>query len=166
MIEVPLLTPDLPGTGGLTRVAREDFHVEELPLYEPSGEGEHLYLTVEKAGRTTPEVARDGSFVFLRGLDQDALPISRSLDTQAMLLDGLRRLDEMELFRTRFPSSDVVVTNTGKAPAAELSPEAQKILSLVDGARTLAELATASALGEFEATKLAFKLLEQGYLRL
>ena len=59
MIEVPLLTPDLPGTGGLTRVAREDFHVEELPLYEPSGEGEHLYLTVEKAGRTTPEVARE-----------------------------------------------------------------------------------------------------------
>ena len=56
---VPLLTPALPGTGGLVRLAEEDFRVEELPLYEPLGQGEHLYLTVEKRGRTTPEVARE-----------------------------------------------------------------------------------------------------------
>jgi tRNA pseudouridine13 synthase len=57
--EVPLLTPHLPGTGGSIRVEEQDFRVEELPLYEPSGEGSHLYLTVEKVGRTTPEVARE-----------------------------------------------------------------------------------------------------------
>ena len=56
---IPLLTADLPGTGGLTRVAEEDFRVEEVPLYEASGSGEHLYLTVEKKGRTTPDVARE-----------------------------------------------------------------------------------------------------------
>jgi tRNA pseudouridine13 synthase len=56
---VPLLTPDLPGTSGILRVAEEDFSVEELPLYEPSGVGEHLYLTVEKRGRTTPDVAAE-----------------------------------------------------------------------------------------------------------
>jgi tRNA pseudouridine13 synthase len=57
--EVPLLTADLPGTGGAARVSEEDFRVEELPLYEASGAGEHLYLTVEKVGRTTQEVARE-----------------------------------------------------------------------------------------------------------
>jgi tRNA pseudouridine13 synthase len=57
--EVPLLTPDLPGTSGAVRLAEEDFRVEELPLYEPSGEGGHLYVLVEKAGRTTPDVARE-----------------------------------------------------------------------------------------------------------
>ena len=41
------------------RVSEDDFRVEELPLYEPCGEGEHLYLTVEKRGRTTQEVARE-----------------------------------------------------------------------------------------------------------
>lgn len=56
---VPLLTSDLPGTGGLTRVSEEDFFVEELPLYEPQGVGEHLYLTVEKRGRTTQEIVRE-----------------------------------------------------------------------------------------------------------
>jgi tRNA pseudouridine13 synthase len=57
--EVPLLTPHLPGTSGSVRLAEEDFRVEELPLYEPSGEGSHLYLTVEKMGRTTPEVTHE-----------------------------------------------------------------------------------------------------------
>jgi tRNA pseudouridine13 synthase len=56
---VPLLTADLPGTSGIVRVTEEDFVVEEIPLYEPSGAGEHLYLTVEKRGRTTPDVAKE-----------------------------------------------------------------------------------------------------------
>jgi len=56
---VPLLTPELAGTSGIVRVSEEDFLVEELPLYPESGAGEHLYLTVEKRGRTTPEVAKE-----------------------------------------------------------------------------------------------------------
>src|SRR5207245_8272073 len=56
---VPPLTTEPPGTSGLVRVAEDDFYVEELPLYEPSGAGEHLYLTVEKRGRSTVEVAEE-----------------------------------------------------------------------------------------------------------
>jgi tRNA pseudouridine13 synthase len=44
----PLLTPDLPGTGGVIKVEMEDFEVEELPAYEPSGAGDHLFLWIEK----------------------------------------------------------------------------------------------------------------------
>lgn len=55
---MPLLTADLPGTSGLIRVSEDDFFVEELPLYEPSGAGEHLVVTVEKRGRSTPEVVK------------------------------------------------------------------------------------------------------------
>ncbi len=36
----------------------EDFVVDEIPLYAPSGSGEHLFLRVEKRGVTTDEVAR------------------------------------------------------------------------------------------------------------
>jgi tRNA pseudouridine13 synthase len=45
---VPLLTADLPGVGGRIKAEPEDFEVEEVPAYEPSGEGEHLFLWVEK----------------------------------------------------------------------------------------------------------------------
>lgn len=36
----------------------EDFEVEELTLEKPEGDGEHLYLWVEKRGLTTADVAR------------------------------------------------------------------------------------------------------------
>jgi tRNA pseudouridine13 synthase len=46
----PLLTGDLPGIGGRIKQAPEDFEVEEIPAYEPSGSGEYLYLWLEKRG--------------------------------------------------------------------------------------------------------------------
>src|SRR5271170_4251244 len=46
----PLLTADLPGIGGRIKVAPEDFDVEEIPAYEPSGAGDFLYLWIEKRG--------------------------------------------------------------------------------------------------------------------
>jgi tRNA pseudouridine13 synthase len=49
-------TADLPGIGGLIKQRAEDFIVTELPLYEPCGEGEHLYLFVEKSNITTLDV--------------------------------------------------------------------------------------------------------------
>jgi len=36
----------------------EDFEVEEIPAYAPNGEGEHLFLWVEKRGVSTPEMAK------------------------------------------------------------------------------------------------------------
>src|SRR5258708_24781681 len=44
----PLVTADLPGLGGRIKVSPEDFEVEEIPAYEPSGSGPFLYLWIEK----------------------------------------------------------------------------------------------------------------------
>lgn len=51
--EVPYLTPDLPGVGGKIRVEIDDFIVEEIPAYEPCGEGEHTFFGVEKRDIST-----------------------------------------------------------------------------------------------------------------
>ncbi|MSR54538.1 MAG: tRNA pseudouridine(13) synthase TruD [Gemmataceae bacterium] len=48
MIIPPLFTPNLPGVGGRIKVECADFEVEEIPAYEPSAEGEHLFLWIEK----------------------------------------------------------------------------------------------------------------------
>jgi tRNA pseudouridine13 synthase len=45
---LPRLTAGLPGCGGQIRTIPEEFVVEELPLYLPSGQGDHLYLWIEK----------------------------------------------------------------------------------------------------------------------
>lgn len=56
------LTADVPGIGGVIKQREEDFLVDEIPLYEPCGEGEHIYLYVEKRGLSTiqmrDEIAR------------------------------------------------------------------------------------------------------------
>ncbi|MEM7624308.1 MAG: tRNA pseudouridine(13) synthase TruD [Planctomycetota bacterium] len=52
------LTADLTGTGGTLKNRPEDFLVDEQPLYEPCGEGEHLYLFIEKKQATTLDVVR------------------------------------------------------------------------------------------------------------
>ena len=50
---LPYLTRELPGIGGKIKQRDEDFFVEELPLYEPGGQGEHVYCEIEKKGMTT-----------------------------------------------------------------------------------------------------------------
>ncbi len=44
----PLVTADLPGIGGRIKDRPEDFEVEEIPAYPPSGQGDFLYLWIEK----------------------------------------------------------------------------------------------------------------------
>src|SRR5262245_7538580 len=46
----PLVTADLPGIGGRIKSQPEDFEVTEVPAYEPSGQGNFLYLWVQKRG--------------------------------------------------------------------------------------------------------------------
>lgn len=48
LIPPPLLTETLAGIGGRIKQAPEDFEVEEIPAYEPSGSGGFLYVWVEK----------------------------------------------------------------------------------------------------------------------
>jgi len=60
--ELPFLTADVAGLGGRIKARPEDFVVEEVPLYEPCGEGTHVYFKIEKVGmptmRAVHEIAR------------------------------------------------------------------------------------------------------------
>ncbi len=67
MEPLPRRSEKIFGCGGQIRVEVEDFEVEEVPLYLPSGTGEHLYLWLEK---------RDTSASMLRRLIASSLGIS------------------------------------------------------------------------------------------
>jgi tRNA pseudouridine13 synthase len=54
----PLLTAGLPGTGGAVKDRPEDFVVDEIPLYQPMGIGDHAYARIEKIGIPTREAVR------------------------------------------------------------------------------------------------------------
>ncbi len=54
--KMPRMSAHIPGCGGIFKSGDEDFCVEEIPAYEPSGEGDHVYLWIEKKNLTTPSL--------------------------------------------------------------------------------------------------------------
>lgn len=57
----PLFPPrahGVPAVGGVIRGRPEDFFVEEVLGFEPEGEGEHVFLSIEKRALNTEQVAR------------------------------------------------------------------------------------------------------------
>src|SRR5689334_25352268 len=57
-MSLPYLTKNFPGVGGSIKRRDEDFFVQEVPLYEPSGSGEHVYAEIQKVGLTTFEAVK------------------------------------------------------------------------------------------------------------
>lgn len=53
---IPFITAGLPGCGGQIKAQPGHFIVEEVPLYEASGEGPHLYVCLTREGWTTRQV--------------------------------------------------------------------------------------------------------------
>lgn len=95
------LTSDIAPVACAVRATPEDFRVDEVPLYEPSGEGEHLFLRIEKRGVSTDEAVRR----LCRRLDVDrravghaGLKDARAVTTQWLSVhDPARRLDPAAL---------------------------------------------------------------------
>ncbi|MCW5801923.1 MAG: tRNA pseudouridine(13) synthase TruD, partial [Deltaproteobacteria bacterium] len=53
-MDLPFLTADLSGIGGALRARAEDFVVDEVPAYPPSGAGDHVFARIEKRDHATP----------------------------------------------------------------------------------------------------------------
>lgn len=63
-LELPYITRSLPGIGGQLRATPEHFLVEEIALYTPQGDGQHLYVNLTKVGVTTKEVQEQLAHLF------------------------------------------------------------------------------------------------------
>jgi len=94
--------------------------------------------------------------------ERPATPLSVS--TQSLLMDGIRRVDEMGLFRARIPDPSVRLGRREPRRPVPLQATEQRLLALVDGRRTVAEIAAAAHLSEFDATKVLHHLAEAGYV--
>ncbi len=67
---LPLITTGLPGIGGEIKAEPAHFVVEEIPLYEPVGDGEHIYVRLTREGWTTRALQQQLAHLFsLREVD-------------------------------------------------------------------------------------------------
>lgn len=96
----PLLTHDLPGTDGHLGTT-EDFVVEEIPAYEPTGEGDHLYAWIEKRELTTPQaIGRLASHLGIppRDVGSAGLKDRNAITRQWLSFPG-RDIEKLESYR-------------------------------------------------------------------
>jgi len=87
------LTQDLPGIGGTIKERVEDFLVEEIPLYAPSGTGQHTFFEIRKEGIPTFHAVR----VIARALSVPPGRIgyaghkdAQAITSQVLSVEGLR----------------------------------------------------------------------------
>lgn len=98
---LPLVSHDIPGTGGAYKTLPEDFMVEEIPRYEPSGEGAHLYLLVEKTD--LPAKAVPGQIARVLEGERRSVGTAGNKDTRARTIQWVSILDEAKRWN---PDSD------------------------------------------------------------
>lgn len=110
---------------------------------------------------------KEGDF-FLTRFDVDALPSPLSLNAQSMLMEGLRRSDEMAYFRQLIPHARVTLTR-GRPRAgdgAKLEAREQQLINELSQPLTMDALTRQCRLGEFETTKIVFHLVKAGHIHL
>ncbi|HWB52578.1 MAG TPA: tRNA pseudouridine(13) synthase TruD [Tepidisphaeraceae bacterium] len=100
MMFLPYLLSDFAGVGGRIKTRPEDFFVQEIPLYEPSGQGEHVYCEIQKVGMTTFEAIGK----MARALDVPAREIgyagmkdARAITRQVFSIWGVSEQQVMDL---------------------------------------------------------------------
>jgi hypothetical protein len=105
-----------------------------------------------------------GTFALVDEDPAERAPAPLSVSTQSLLMDGLRRIDELSLFKARIPGPHAFLRRRAPPRPMTLRPTEHELLALVDGRRTVSEVATAARLSEFDATKVLFHLAEAGYV--
>src|SRR4051812_26156024 len=100
-MELPYLTTDFPGIGGKLKQRAEDFFVQEIPLYEPAGVGEHVYAEVQKVGVTTFEAINriaDALHVSSRDIGYAGLKDAHAITRQVFSISGTTEAAAMNLW--------------------------------------------------------------------
>lgn len=131
------------------------------------------FITREKLffymGKQTEEivyktlVVGDGMFYFLDRFDESRVSARHNLSAGMLLMEGVRRMDEMSFFRERIPSDEHVPTRVpGKR---EPDDELKRTLEGVDGERSVSEIARHLGMDLFDVTQALFQLSSQGLVK-
>ncbi len=165
-------------------ISREDLEAALDGQEEPGGPrlGEILLTrgalsreTLEHYIRLQVEQAIYYLFTWTQGtfhFEPDEVPpageILVAINPENVLLEGARRVDEWALIEKKIPSPDTVFridASHGDPAEADLTPDEQRILPLIDGKRSVAEIVEDSGLPDFEAHRALFELVQAGYAR-
>lgn len=102
---------------------------------------------------------QDGSFILYRLPEGYSFPSTPPLSMQGLMLESLRRADELSVFRERIPDRQVRLEPTGKAPNGDLEDVELRAFEAIGLGASVADVARLLHLTEFDATRACFGLL-------
>lgn len=103
----------------------------------------------------------DGRFRFEAGVTIHEAQLARlGLASEALVLEGHRRLDEWRVFAEFLPHAGVVVARTATSSDGALEALDRRVLAAVDGRRSVTEIAELLAVSAFDASKSLCRLLQ------
>jgi hypothetical protein len=104
----------------------------------------------------------DGTFFFLHEFDDLRLVSHQVVSANALLMDGVTRMDELRYFRQKIPSSDYIPLRVEER--SQPAEEYLKVYAAVDGTSSVEDIGRLTGLGEFETTKLVYSLIQSKHL--
>lgn len=106
---------------------------------------------------------KDGEFAFHEGKQPKNAPFFLDLSTMSVVMEGTRRIDEWMEIQKVLPPDDVMLAlaKKPKIPGDEitLTVEEFKILSMINGERTLPAMIDMSPYGEFVTCRSLYRLI-------
>lgn len=103
-----------------------------------------------------------GQFLFVVQPVDEKQVVRLSMNTQNLIMEGLRRIDEQAVYMQKVKSFDAVPVATGKTPN-DLDSTSQKMLALVQaGVGDVTELLRRAGVGEFDGLRLLSQLVDRG----
>ncbi|MEP6571127.1 MAG: DUF4388 domain-containing protein [Gemmatimonadota bacterium] len=109
-----------------------------------------------------------GTFNFEAGVRPEQQDFLVQINPESLLLEGARRVDEWSLVEKKIPTFDLIFApdrDRTNGTDAGLSPEQERILLLLDGARDVHQVVEDSGLVEFEVGKALYGLITAGFVR-
>jgi hypothetical protein len=144
-------------------------------------------LLVEIGGLTRRELARqvraqveevvfelmswsEGYFSFEEGAGEGGAEADVRIPTEALLMEGARRIDEWSQIQQRIPHLGIVprlqLAAGAESGTIDLHPDEWEVLTAVDGERDVRSVAESLGRSEFEVAKIVFGLASAGVVLL
>jgi hypothetical protein len=114
---------------------------------------------------------REGNFSFEEGAVADApTEADIKISTESLLMEGARRIDEWSLIEGKVAHLGVIpvlaTVEVDHAGALDLLPREWEVLAGIDGVRDLREIASVSAMSEFDVARVMYGLVTTGIVEL
>lgn len=137
------------------------------------------WVTEDQLGHALKEQIEDAAFDLLRwesgefdfenGVVAD-IEVEIAVSVENLVLEAARRLDELDMIKRKLPSEDCVLRMAAVPPAGaaqiNITADEWRLLVLVDGVRTIADISASAGKDTFAAMQGLYGLLTAGLIEL